>query len=105
MPANLVSNTPYRELMGRPLLWTEKVPTLGTAGDIAFVDLSQYFIGDRSGGQPQIASSIHLKFDYDQTSLRFILRYDGQPAWKNALTPANGSNTLSPFIVLSGTRT
>lgn len=105
MPANQLAGKPYKELMGQPIFFTEKVPSLGTAGDIALIDPSQYVIGDRSGGQPQIASSIHLKFDYDQTSFRFVLRYDGQPSWTSALTPRQGSDTLSPFVVLSGTRT
>ena len=89
--------------MGKPLLWTEKAQTLGTAGDIALVDLSQYIIGEKGG--LQVATSIHFKFDYDQQSFRFVLRYDGQPTWSSALTPLRSSSTLSPFIVLNSTRT
>jgi len=32
---------------------------------------------------------------------RFVVRVDGQPTWNAALTPYRGSNTVSPFIVLS----
>jgi len=100
MPANQLAGKPYRELMGQPLIFTEKIATLGDEADIAVCDFSQYVVGDRGGGSPQIASSIHLKFDYDQTSFRFVLRYDGQPTWSAPLTPKVSSTTLSPFVVL-----
>lgn len=106
LPAGGASGSPYESLMGRPLIYTEKCQTLGTAGDIALVDFSQYIIGGKAaGGAPAVASSIHLKFDYDMTSFRFVLRYDGQPTWLTTLTPKYSSSTLSPFVVLSGTRT
>ena len=104
LPANGLAGQPMQTLMGRPLLFSEKCQTLGTAGDISLVDLSQYKIGEKAGGI-QIATSIHFKFDYDQQSFRFVLRYDGQPTWTSALTPLRSSSTLSPFVVLSGTRT
>jgi len=105
MPANNLAGSPFQTLMGRPLILTEKCQALGTAGDIAFVDFSQYLIGQRGNGTPEIASSIHLYFDYDKTAFRFVLRYDGQPSWLSAITPKRGSKTLSPFIVLNSTRT
>lgn len=103
LPANQIAGKPYRELMGCPLILTEKVPTLGTAGDIALIDFSQYLVGEKGG--LQVASSIHFRFDYDQQSFRFVLRYDGQPSWTSALTPRVGAATLSPYVVLSSTRT
>ena len=103
MPAGGVSGLPYQTLMGKPLLWTEKAQAVGTAGDIALIDFSQYIIGEKGG--LQVATSIHFKFDYDQQSFRFVLRYDGQPTWTSALTPLRSSSTLSPFVVLSSTRT
>lgn len=102
MPAGGVSGSPFPTLMGRPLLFSEKMQALGTAGDIGLADFSQYVIGQKG---VQVASSIHLKFDYDETSFRFVLRYDGQPTWKKYLTPKRGSKTLSPFVVLHSTRT
>lgn len=104
LPAGGVSGSPYQSLMGRPLIFTEKCQALGTAGDIALCDFSQYRIGEKSGGT-QTASSIHLKFDYDITAFRFVLRYDGQPTWLSTLTPRRGTATLSPFVVLNSTRT
>jgi len=103
MPAGGLTGLPYQTLMGRPLIFTEKCQTLGTIGDIALVDLSQYVIGEKGG--LQIATSMHFKFDYDQQSFRFVLRYDGQPTWTSALTPLRSSSTLSPFVVIPSSRT
>lgn len=105
LPSNSGANAPYTTLMGRPLIFTEKCQALGTAGDIALCDFSQYVIGGKQDGSVQFASSIHFRFDYDQTSFRFVLRYDGQPLWLSDLTPLRGTDTLSPFIVLNSTRT
>ena len=103
LPAGGMSGTPYQTLMGKPLIFTEKCQALGTAGDIALIDFSQYIIGQRGG--LKMASSMHLRFDYDATVFRFVLRYDGQPTWLTTLQPKRGSNTLSPFVVLNSSRT
>ena len=103
MPAGGLSGQPYQTLMGKPLLFTEKVSTLGTAGDIILADLKQYKVGVKGG--LEVATSMHFKFDYDQQSFRFVMRYDGTPKWLTALTPKVSSETLSPFIVLNSTRT
>ena len=103
LPAGGISGAPYQSLMGKSLILTEKCQALGTAGDIALIDFSQYVIGQKGG--LQIATSIHFRFDYDEQSFRFVLRYDGQPTWTSALTPLRSSSTLSPFICLSSTRT
>lgn len=101
MPANGISGQPYSTLMGRPIVTSESCPTLGTVGDIMLCDFSQYLYARHVSGI-NAATSIHLKFDYDQTIFRFIVRTDGQPWWSTALTPKSGSaNTLSPFVTLA----
>jgi HK97 family phage major capsid protein len=72
---------------------------LGTVGDIILVDLSQYLLIDKGG--IQTAASIHVRFVFDESCLRVILRVDGQPIWNSALTPYKGSNTLSPYVALA----
>ena len=99
-PAGGLSASPYATLMGRPLIPTEHCQALGTQGDIVLCDWTQYAVGGKSSsGAPQVASSMHIYFDYDLTAFRFVLRYDGQPLWRVALTPQHG-NTLSPFVAL-----
>ena len=98
-PAGGIGGSPVPTLMGRPVVLSEKAQTLGTAGDIYLVDLSYYLIGDRQA--LEVASSPHVRFNTDETDFRFIQRVDGRPWIDSALTPRNGSNTLSPFVALA----
>lgn len=94
------SDTPPITILGRPVIFTEKAPALGTTGDINFVDLSYYLIGDRQA--LAVASSDQYAFQNDQTAYRLIERVDGRPWLQSALTPHNGSsNTLSAFVQLA----
>jgi HK97 family phage major capsid protein len=96
--SNLTGSSPA-SLYGRPILLTEKCQTLGTAGDLFFADLSYYVIGDRQ--TLSMAASPHVRFQNDETVWRFTQRVDGRPWLESALTPRNGSNTLSPFVALA----
>ncbi|WP_342152336.1 phage major capsid protein [Methylorubrum sp. SB2] len=91
----------YGTLMGRPVIPVEYAAALGTAGDVVLADLSQYLAIDK--GPIQEASSIHVRFIYDETCFRFVYRFNGQPLWQKPLTPYRGINTTSPFVTL-GTR-
>jgi len=99
MPAGGVSSTPYGSLMGRPVVPIEHAKTCGTVGDIVFADLSQYRLIDKNGLKNDV--SIHIRFLYDETAFRVVYRVNGQPLWTSALTPANGTDTLSPFVGLA----
>ena len=103
LPANGLAGSPYGSLLGRPVIPIEYASTLGTTGDIMLADLSQYLRIDKSGagGGIQAATSIHVKFLYDETAFRFVYRVGGQPMWNLPLTPFKGANTLSPYVVLA----
>jgi HK97 family phage major capsid protein len=90
-------------ILGRPVYFTGSTPALGTTGDISFIDLSYYLIGDRSTWQ--VSASEHYKFGNDKTAYRIIERVDGRPWLQSAITPANSGPTLSSFVQLSSTRT
>jgi len=83
-------------IFGRPLVVCEKASRLGTRGDIAFVDLGYYLIGDRQ--IMSASSSTEFKFGNDQTCYRLIQRVDGRPWLSTPITPQNGGPTLSPFV-------
>ncbi len=53
-------------------------------------------------GGIEAAMSIHVKFVYDESVFRFVLRVDGQPERASALTPYKGGAgaTLSHFVTL-----
>lgn len=88
-------------ILGRPYFVTEKMSALGDAGDIAFVDLGYYLIGDRQ--TLAIDASTHVYFTTNHTAWRFTKRVDGQPWLSSAITPYKGTATLGPFVTLAAT--
>ena len=77
----------------------EYAQTLGTAGDFMFFDGSQYVLPMKSAGT-DFQTSIHFKFDTGEQAFRWTTRLNGAPWWNSAVTPKNGTVTLSPFVVL-----
>jgi HK97 family phage major capsid protein len=100
---NGVAGAPPISIYGRPVYFTEKLPVLGTTGDIVFVDPSFYLVGDRQ--TMQATASPHYAFNVDKTAYKIIERVDGRPWLQSAITPKNAGNTLSPVVQLSSTRT
>lgn len=92
-------NGPPSSILGRPVIVTEKSPTLGDAGDISFVDFGFYLIGDRQ--VMSAMSSPHYRFGNDETAYRIIERCDGRPWLNSAITPKNNGPTLSPVVRLA----
>lgn len=88
----------FGTLMGRPVIPVEYAAALNTPGDIILADLSQYLGIDK--GDMTSASSIHVRFIYDETVFRFVYRFNGQPMWSSPVTPYRGGTIQSPFIVL-----
>lgn len=102
LPPGGYSAAPYGTLFGRPVIPVEYCATVGDVADICLVDLSQYLMIEKGGMTSD--SSIHVYFDSGQQAFRWTMRNDGQPTWHAPLTPFQGSNTLSPFVV-AATRT
>lgn len=90
---------PAMVLFGIPVVVTEKLPALNSAGDVVLADLRHYLIGDRR--QVEIAYSEHVAFTSNQGAWRFVARVDGQPWLRAPITLADASSTLSPFITLA----
>jgi len=86
-------------LMGIPIIWTYKVPAVGTKGDIGLYDFSQYIIKDGYG--PAFAKSEHVYFLSNRTCLKMFGNVDGKPWLKGTLTADDNSTEISPFVVLS----
>jgi HK97 family phage major capsid protein len=93
------TGAPVLTLLGCPIIINEKVGNLGSAGDLNFVDFSQYLIGDRM--QMEAEQSTDYLFGNDMTAYRFIERVDGRPWLQSAITPRNGGPTLSPYLQLA----
>jgi len=100
LPAGGLSASPYGTLFGRPVLPIEQCAALGTVGDIILADLTNGYILAEKGGI-ESAMSIHVRFIYDESVFRFVMRVDGQPVRSSALTPYKGSATQSHFVALA----
>ncbi len=94
-----LSATPFGTLLGRPVIpLMGGMPALGDLGDIAFVDLSYYYMIRKAGIKS--AQSIHLLFDKEQTAFRFSLRLDGKCPFKTPVTTEFGSYDMSGIVLL-----
>jgi HK97 family phage major capsid protein len=87
-------------LYGMPLIWSEKLPWLGTTGDVLLIDPMYYYIAT-SGGLA-IDVSEHYAFINDLTTWRFVFRTDGQPCLSGPIY-IDTTHTVSPFVALLNT--
>lgn len=99
MPPTGLSGNLYGTLFGIPVIPIEQCETLGTAGDIMLIDMSQYIMADK--GSLKIASSMHVRFEYNEMAFKFTYRADGQPEKNKALAPFKGTDTVSPYTAIT----
>lgn len=101
LPGGQASSSPYATLFGRPVIPCEQCETLGTAGDIILGDFQSYILIDKGGLQSDV--SIHCRFLFDESCLRFVYRVDGSPIYASPITPYKGAgtSTQSPFVILA----
>jgi len=99
LPPGGLSASPYGSLMGRPVIESEYCDTVGDVGDIILASFSQYKMIEKGG--IQAASSIHVRFVYDESVFRFVYRVDGEPKWNLPLTPYQSTITQGPFVALA----
>ncbi len=85
-------------IYNRPVIISEKCKPLGDTGDVWFADLSWY--GAAVAQEVRIDRSEHVHWTTDRAAYRAIVRIDGQPLLDSAVTPVNGTDTLSPFVKL-----
>ena len=90
-------------LIGIPVFLTEKVPTLGTKGDLSLIHPQSYGVATRSG--LEVAISEHFLFDTDTVAFRFKVRNDAKPLWRAPYIQSDGGNTtgskVGPFSILN----
>lgn len=98
-PVSGLVGAPGGFLLGRPVRFLENCQTVGTQGDIQFVNPKGYYCAHK-GDAPEFAESMHLYFDYNMSAFRWIFRCGGQPYLSAAISPAKGSTTRSHVVVL-----
>ena len=94
--ANAAGDVPAR-LLGYPIIWTDKVPALGTKGDITLADFSKYVLGD---SEISVEASPHYQFIKNTTTYRFHVLTDGRPQLSAPLYTRGGDYQVSPFVAL-----
>jgi HK97 family phage major capsid protein len=99
VPANGAAGRPYNSLLGLPINIIEQASAIGDVGDIVLADFNDYLLADK--GNMESAVSIHVRFLYNESAYRFIMRIDGQPMRNSAITPFKGADTLSSFVTLA----
>lgn len=85
-------------LLGKEVIFSEKIPALGSLGQLLLVDLSQYVIGMRK--EVSLDKSIHVGWSQDTSAYRAIVRADGQGSWDKAISPKAG-DSLSWCVALA----
>lgn len=93
-----IGESGQQTLWGRPIIYTEHNQTLGTAGDIGLVSWPHYVIGE--GRSIHNDSSIHVRYEYLETSFRISKTIDAKPYWRTTLTLTD-SFVVSPFVRLA----
>lgn len=84
-------------ILGREVVWSEHLPTVGTEGDIMLADLSAYSVGIAK--EISVDRSSHVYFTSDETAFRAIVRVDAQSKLASTITASNGA-TLSWLVTL-----
>jgi HK97 family phage major capsid protein len=96
--------TPRRWLLANlPAYCTEKLPALGTKGDLVLIDPRFYVIGEHTvdGSTLQLAASGDVNFLKNQVTIRIVKRVDGQPWLDKPITLQDGFTQVSPFVILN----
>jgi HK97 family phage major capsid protein len=85
-------------LLGMPIVFTEKLPRIGQAGDIVLANPPFYLWGDREA--ITVDSSTEERFRNNQTAFRAVARNDGKPWLSAPFTLMDGTSQISPFVIL-----
>lgn len=87
-------------LFGIPLVFSDRLPALGTKGDLCLLDLSYYVVKDGSG--PWIDLSTDFLFTQDKSVFKLVWNVDGK-AWLTEPLRLEGDSAqqVSPFVILN----
>lgn len=86
-------------VLGRPAVVSPHAKTFSSQGDVLLVDMDFVRVITKVKGM-DMARSMELYFDAGAIAYRARFRLDAQPKLTGPLAPANGTNSLSPFVQL-----
>lgn len=85
-------------IFGRPALVTDACSPLSAKGDIVLADPMRYLITMRS--DVRLVRDTSRFFDTDEIAFKLTLRLDGMPEDAAPTKLRDGTNTVSPFVML-----
>lgn len=85
-------------ILGAEVRISDKLPERGDRGDIILADLGYYGYAVRETGRFEKSNS--PQWTSDVLDFRLIIRCDGHSLLDEPVTPANGTTSMSPFVVL-----
>lgn len=98
-----LNGVPQMSLLGYPIILSDLLPSLGSAGDFALINPDFYAIALRQALTVQ--SSTDFAFTQDLTTYRFVLRGGGIPInlgkYAYKYTGTQGVDEHSPFVYLT----
>ena len=86
-------------IKGKPVIELEQCSAPGDVGDVFFVDLGAFLLVTKGG--IEAASSMHVRFIFDEMTFKWTQRISGQPAWRTTKTVFKGANAISPYVTLA----
>lgn len=97
IPAGGISEAPYAKIYGRPVIFSELSPAVGTEGDLMLTDPTTFFTVMKSGG-PRTDVSIHAEFSKDVVGYRSYIRAVCASKFSTKITRGDGTyagNTIT----------
>jgi len=101
MPSGGLANAPLGSILGKPDIELEQCSAVGTPGDLILANMGEYVYIVKENEDMQFDESIHVRFEYNEMAFRWVYRINAQPISRSAITPYQGSSTLSPFITVA----
>lgn len=92
---------PLGYLLNHSLYVSEKLPPLGTAGDVLLFDPALYLVGDRRQAAIEVSGHEPTAFVRNQSVIRVVHRVGGQPALSASVRLQDASTVVSPYVFLT----
>lgn len=96
-----IDGAPFGTLKGLPVIPWEYCYDAGQRGDILLANWSAYQTLQKRDGGVKSASSIHVRFLFEEQAFRFSFRIDGKSSLVSAVEDLNGSTRRSNAVVLA----
>lgn len=87
-------------MKGLPVIPCEFCKDLGNKGDIILANFGEYMSLTKAGGGIKSATSMHVRFLYEEMAYRWSFRVGGDTPWTAPIEDYNGTEKRGPFIVL-----